>query len=247
METELKENERIEDLEYNGLKIIQNKSGFRFGIDAIILSDFAKNGVKNSRVLDLGTGTGIISILLAGKTNAEKIIGVEIQSEVCDMAKRSINLNNLQSRVEIINGDIKELDRFIEKNSIDVVVTNPPYQKFNTGLISENKAEMISRHEVLCSFEDICKSAKYVLKIKGEMYIIHRPERLVDVMYYLRKNELEAKEIRFVHSHLGDKPNMVLVKAVKGGNPFLRFKEPLIIYNEDSSYTDEILEIYGRK
>lgn len=244
---ELKPNEKIEDLEYNGLKIIQSKDGFRFGIDAVILADFAKKGINKSTVLDIGTGTGIISILLAGKTSAKKIIGLDVQEQVCDMAKRSVLLNKLEDRIEIVNEDVKSIDKIIEKNTIDVIVTNPPYQKNNTGLTSENKAEMISRHEVLCTFEDICKAAKYALKQNGEMYIIHRPERLVDIIYYLKNNNIEPKEIRFVEPHSGEKPNMVLVKAVKDGKPFLKVHEPLIVYNAKGNYTREILDIYGKE
>lgn len=244
---ELKPNEKIEDLECNGLKIIQSKDGFRFGIDAVILADFAKKGINKSNVLDIGTGTGIISILLAGKTNAKKIIGLDVQKQVCDMAKRSVLLNRLEDRIEIVNEDIKSIDKIIEKNTIDVIVTNPPYQKNNTGLTSENKAEMISRHEVLCTFEDICNAAKYALKQNGEMYIIHRPERLVDIIYYLKNNNIEPKEIRFVEPHSGEKPNMVLVKAIKDGKSFLKVHEPLIVYNAEGNYTREILEIYGKE
>lgn len=242
----LKPEEKIEDLEYNGLKIIQKKDGFRFGIDAVILSDFVKKNIDKSIVLDIGTGTGIISILLAGKTNAKKIIGLDIQQQVCDMAKRSVELNNLQERVEIVNGDVKNIENIIERNSVDIIVTNPPYQKGNTGLLSENESEKISRHEILCTFEDICKSAKYVLKSKGEMYIIHRPERIVDIMCFLRNNGIEPKEIRFVEPHLGEKPNLVLIKAIKNGNPFLKVHTPLVIYNSDRTYTSEILKIYGK-
>lgn len=244
---ELKPNEKIEDLEYKGLKIIQNSEGFRFGTDAVILANFAKKSINKSKVLDIGTGTGIISIILAGKTNATKIIGLDIQEHVCDMARRSVELNNLQDRVEIVNDDVKNIENIVEKHTIDLIVTNPPYQKSNTGMTGENEAEMISRHEVLCTFEDICKAAKYALRPKGEMCIIHRPERLADIMCNLRENGLEPKEIRFIEPHLGEKPNMVLVKAIKDGKPFLRFEKALVMYKDNGEYTDEILEIYEKK
>jgi len=243
---ELKSNEKIEDLECNGLKIIQSNNGFKFGTDAVILADFAKKHVDNKNVLDIGTGTGIISILLAGKTNVKKIVGVDIQKDVCDMAQRSVELNKLENKIEIINIDIKDIDKIIEKHTIDIIVTNPPYQKESTGKTGKNEAEFISRHEIKCNFEDICKSAKYVLRPKGEMYIIHRPERLVDIICSLRDNGIEPKEIKFVEPHLGKKPNMVMIKAVKGGRPFLRLLDSLVMYEDNGNYTRDLLKIYGK-
>lgn len=243
---ELKLNEKIEDLQYNGLKIIQSDDGFKFGVDAVILADFAKRNLNNTTVLDIGTGTGIISILLAAKTKLNKIIGLEIQKEVCEMAKRSVKLNNLEEKIEIINEDVKNIESIIKKTSIDIIVTNPPYQKNNTGITNENKKESISRHEVLCTFTDICKAAKYALKPLGKMYIIHRPERIADIICGLRNNGLEPKEIRFVQPYQDEKPNLVLVKAVKGANQFLKVLKPLIIYEKNGDYTKEILKIYEK-
>ena len=154
MEVKLKEDERIDDLEYKGLKIIQNKNGFCFGMDSILLSDFAKNIKKESKVLDLGTGTGIISTLLCGKTNLQKIIGVEVQEQVAEMAKRSVKLNNLEERFEIVNANILELKNIYKNQSFDVIVTNPPYKKENTGIVNENEAKYISRHEITANLED---------------------------------------------------------------------------------------------
>lgn len=246
MEISLKEYERIDDLEFKGLKIIQNVNNFCFGIDAVLLSDFAKNIKKGSKVVDLGTGTGIIPILLCGKTNLSKIYGLEIQSDMCDMARRSISLNDLNDRFEIINDDIKNADKIFEKNSIDVVVTNPPYKKLNSGIINDSDLKTIARHEVLCNIEDIIKQSFNILKNNGELYMIHRPERLVDIIYNLRKYKLEPKVIRFVQPYVDKEPTMVLIKAVKNGNPFLRLEKPLIVYNDDRNYTDEIFEIYNK-
>ena len=247
MEIELKENERIDDLEFKNLKIIQNTKGFCFGIDAVLLSDFAKNIKKNAKVLDLGTGTGIISILLCGKTNLEKIIGVEVQKEVANMAKRSSKLNNLENKFEIINENIINLDNIYERNSFDVIVTNPPYKKENTGIVNEEEKKLISRHEVLAKLEDYIKISNKLLKDKGKFYMVHRPERLVDIIAYMRQYKVEPKEIRFVCSHEKEPPKLVLIKGVKNAKPFLKFKEDLYIYNDDGSYTDEIYEIYNKR
>lgn len=244
---ELEENERIDDLEYEGLKIIQNEKGFCFGIDSVLLSDYAKNIRNNSVVMDIGTGTGIISLLLCKKTKLKKIFGVEIQEDVASMAKRSIKLNNLEDKFEIINKNIKDIQEIFENNTFDAIVTNPPYKKVDTGLLSKEKKQLISRHEVECTLEDIIKISYKLLKSKGELYMVHRAERLVDIMYILRKNKLEPKNIRFVHSKEKEKPNLILIRCVKNANEFLKIDNPLIIYNEDGSYTDEILEIYNKK
>lgn len=243
----LKENERIDDLEYKGLKIIQNKNGFCFGIDSVLLSDFAKEIKKGSKVLDLGTGTGIISILLCGKTNLKHITGIEIQKDVCDMAKRSIKLNNLEDRFDIINEDIKNLSKIFPANSFDAIVTNPPYKKENTGLKSKEKVQLISRHEIMCNIDDIAKVASNLLNSNCSIYMVHRPDRIVDIIEALRKYKLEPKIMRFVYPKIGKEPNLVLVKATKSAKEFLKMEKPLIVYNEDGTYTEEILEIYDKK
>ena len=246
MDINLKENERIDDLEYKGLKIIQNTDGFCFGIDAVLLSDFAKEIKRNAKVLDLGTGTGILSILLAGKTELNKIYGIEIQEEVAEMASRSVLLNDLQGRVEIVNKNIKELNDIFEKNSFDAIVTNPPYKKLNTGLENEKEKKFISRHEVTASLEDFIKTSFDLLKDKGTLYMVHRPERLAEIIYNLKKNKLEPKELRFVHSNVNDEPKLVLIKAVKNAKEFLKIDKPLFVYDENGEYTDEILKIYNK-
>lgn len=246
MNIELKENEKIDDLEFNNLKIIQNEEGFCFGIDAVLLSDFAKNIKKNSKVLDLGTGTGIISILLCEKTELKKIIGVEVQEEVYDMACRSAKLNNLENKFEVINENILNLENVLEKNSFDVIVTNPPYKKQNTGVINETEKKLISRHEILANLEDFIKISSKLLKCKGEFYMVHRPDRLVDIFSLMRKYKIEPKEIRIVFSNEKNPPKMVLVKGVKNGGEYLKFRENLYIYKNDGSYTDEILKIYNK-
>ena len=178
---EINDYERIDDLEYKNLKIIQNINGFCFGIDSVLLSDFAKSIKKDAKVIDLGTGTGIISILLCGKTKLKKIYGIEIQEEMADMVKRSIKLNNLTDRFEVINDNIINIDKILPVNSFDVIVTNPPYKKMNTGIINENKMKLISRHELTANLEDFIKISSKMLKSNGEFYIVHRPERLVEI------------------------------------------------------------------
>ena len=247
MEIELKQDERIDDLEYNGLKIIQNKSGFCFGIDAVLLSDFAKEIRNDSNVLDLGTGTGILGILLCGKTKLRKIVGVEIQQDVYDMAKRSISLNNLGNRFSVINEDIKSLDEKLELQSFDAIVTNPPYKKDCTGLKNDNEYKIISRHEVKCNLEDVIRVSSKLLKNNGKFYMVHRPERIKDIIVNLDKYKMQIKEIRFVHPNMNKKPNMILIKAVKGGGDFVNVQKPLFVYNLDGTYTDEILKIYGKR
>ena len=247
MDIELKNNERIDDLEFKGYKIIQNPDGFCFGIDSVLLSDYAKEIKKESKVLDLGTGTGILCILLTGKTNLKEIIGVEIQEEVCDMARRSIKLNNLEDKIKIINENIINIENIYNKGSFDVIVTNPPYKKKNTGLQNENEKKVISRHELTASLDDFIRISKNMLKDKGQFYMVHRPERLVDILYLMRKYKIEPKQIKFVSSKIGKEPNLVLIKGVKNGKQFLKFDSILYVYNEDGTYTDEILKIYNKK
>lgn len=242
----LKDDERIDDLEFEGLKIIQNKNWFCFGIDSILLSDFSKDIKKGSKVLDLGSGTGIISILLSKKIKAEKIIGIEIQKDVYEMSKKSIQLNDLEN-VEMINEDIKNLKNIIKANSIDAIVTNPPYIKDNTGLKNENEYKLVSRHEIKCNLEDVIKISSYLLKDNSAFYMVHRPDRLVDIIENLRKYNLEPKKIRLVYPKKDKECNLVLIKAVKNAGKFLKIEKPLYVYNYDGSYSKEILEIYNKK
>lgn len=247
IEVKIKENEIIDDLEFKGLKIIQNNDGFKFGMDSVLISDFAKNIKDNAKVLDIGTGTGIISILMSGKTNASKIWGIEIQEDVANMAKRSVILNNLQDKVDIINDNINNIENYFENQSIDVIVTNPPYQKNNTGLKSENERHLISRHEIECSLEDIIIKSYKVLKDKGEFYMVHRPERLVDILYLMRKHKIEPKELRFVYPRVGEKANLILIKGIKNAKEFLKILKPLYVYDDTKNYSNEIFEIYGKQ
>ena len=234
--------ERIDDLQYKGLKIIQNTEGFCFGVDSVLLTEFARDMKKNKTIVDLGTGTGIIGILLSKKVEASKIMGVEIQKDVANMAKKSVELNNLQNIMQILNEDVKNLS--LEKNSFDYVVTNPPYKKKGTGIINREDKQIISRHETTVNLEEWIKVASQLLKDNGAIYMVHRPERLNEIIENLRKYRLEPKRIRFVYPKINKNSNLVLIKAVKYANSFLKVEKPLIIYNEDGTYTDEILKIY---
>lgn len=247
IEPDLLENERIDDLEFENLKIIQNTTGFCFGIDSVLLSDFAKEVKNGSKVMDIGTGTGIISILLSKKANVEKIYGVEIQQEVANMAERSVKLNNLEDKISIINTNIKDIFDKFEPNTFDVIVTNPPYMKLNTGAKSDEIKKLISRHEVECNLEDIIKISYKLLKSRGEFYMVHRAERIVDILYLMRKYKLEPKKIRFIQSKVNKDPNLLLIKGVKDAGNQLKIERPLVVYNEDGSYTNETLEIYHKK
>lgn len=244
MEIKLKENEKIEDLQYKNLKIIQNKKGFCFGIDSILLSDFAKEIKKNAKVVDLGTGTGIIATLLCKKTQLKEIVGIEKQKEVYEMAKRSIGLNQLENQFKILDEDILNLANVLEKNAFDAIVTNPPYKKKGTGVKNEEEKKIISRHETTATLEDFIKVSKELLKDKGEFYMVHRPDRLVDIINLMRTYQIEPKILRFVYSNETSEPKLILIKGIKNAKPFLKVQKNLYIYNRNGEYTDEINKIY---
>ena len=206
-----------------------------------------KNIKKNSKVADLGTGTGIIGLLLCKKTNLAEMTGIEIQEDVANMAERSIKLNNLEEKFRIINSNINEIfsKKLLEKNVFDVVVMNPPYKEVGTGEINENEKKLISRHEIKANLSDFIKTASGLLKDKGELYIVHKPERMPDIIQELRENKIEPKELRVVYSNKNSEASLILIKAVKGGKKFLKIDRPLYIYNESGKYSDEIKQIYN--
>ena len=247
MQIKLNENEKIEDLQFKNLKIIQNKTGFCFGIDSVLLSDFAKDIKKDSKVLDLGTGTGIIATLLCGKTKLKEITGIEIQKEVYKMAEKSIRLNSLEKRFKIINTDILNLNNIFEKNTFDAIVTNPPYKQKDTGIKNEENKKIISRHETTATLEDFIKISKDLLKDKGEFYMVHRPERLVDILNIMRKYKIEPKVLRFIYSKKDSEPKLILIKGIKNAKPFLKILNNLYIYKENGEYTEEINKIYNKE
>ena len=247
MNIEIMDDERLDDLNCKNLKILQKKDGFCFGMDSVLIANFAKISRKNAIVADLGTGTGIISILVAGKQNPEKVYAVEIQEELVDMAKRSVKYNDLENKIDIINADIVGISRGNFNKKFDYVISNPPYKKLNTGLINDNQKKLISRHEVKCTLKDVVNEASKLLKDKGVFYMVHRPDRLCDIFNAMRENKVEPKEIQLVHSHLEDEANLVLIKGVKCGNPSLKVLKPLIVYNENNEYTEELLKFYDNE
>ncbi len=223
-------------------KIYQDRASFSYGTDAIFLSDFAK---AKGLVMDLGTGTGIIPLRLIPNKKIKKIYGVEIQKTVADMAKESVKLNNLEDKIEILNMDLKELGEIFSKHSFDCVVSNPPYMKQGGAILNKEANFAISRHEIYCNIEDIIKVSAYLLKPLGKLFLVHRPDRLVDILCLMRQYSIEAKYIRFVQAKIDKKPNLLLIEGIKDAKKDLKYYDPLIVYNDDGSYTDEIYRIYG--
>lgn len=242
----LLQGERIDDLERNGYKIIQSSGRFCFGMDAVLLSGFAVVK-KGENVIDLGTGTGIIPILLEAKTEGSHFTGLEIQKESADMAERSVALNGIQEKVNIVCGDIKEADRIFGKASFNVVTSNPPYMNDLHGIKNPDEEMAIARHEVKCTLDDVVRQAAALLKPKGRFYMVHRPHRLVEIINTFVKHRIEPKRIRFVHPYEDKEANMVLVEGLRGGKSMVKVEKPIIVYDKCGNYTDEILGIYGKK
>lgn len=225
----LDKDERLDDLGLKGLNIIQNKNFFCFGVDSVMLCDFAKIN-KNDTVLDLGTGNGIIPLLLYGKNNPEHITGLEIQEENVKLANKSVVYNNLSEKIRIVQGDIKEADKIFKDKIFDAVITNPPY--INGGIKNKISNKTVSRHEVLCSIEDIIRVSNKLLKFKGRLYIIHKPHRLTDIFYFMRKYKIEPKKLTFVQPYIDKEPKMVLIEGVNYGSSWLKVTEPIIMYEK---------------
>ncbi len=241
----LKEDETLDDLQLNNLHLIQKKERFRFGVDAVLLSDFAKVKTKD-KVIDLCTGTGIIPILMAGKTNAYNITGVEIQSEMVEMANRTKQINKLEDRVDFIKADLTNTDLMKKLEKADVVTVNPPYKLANSGIVNPEDKVAIARHEICCTLEDVIIACRILLKDNKRMYMVHRPERLADIFVLMRKHRIEPKRVRMIHPNINKAPNIVLVEGQRDGGKFLKWEKPLYVYNVDGSYSDEINKIYGR-
>lgn len=247
MKIELLEKERLDDLGRKNYKIIQNPDGFCFGMDAVLLSGYAKVK-KGQRVLDLGTGTGIIPILLEAKTEASHLTGLEIQEKSADMARRSVRYNDLEDKISIVTGDIKEAGSLFGAASFDVVTSNPPYMIGGHGLQNPSMPKTIARHEVLCDLEDVVRAASTVLVPGGYFYMVHRPFRLAEIITVMTKYQLEPKRMRFVYPYVDKEPNMVLIEGIKGAKSRMAVDAPLIVYEKDGSrsgaYTEELLELY---
>ncbi len=243
MTIDLLPGERIDDLQRNGYRIIQDPSRFCFGMDAVLLSGYAQAG-EGARVLDLGTGTGIIPILMEAKTKAAQLIGLEIQKESAEMARRSVALNDLQDKIQIVDGDIKEAGQLFDAASFDVITCNPPYMISQHGLQNPDSPKAIARHEVLCTLEDVIKASARLLKTGGKLYMVHRPFRLAELMVVMHDYKIEPKRMRLVHPFIDHEPNMVLIEGVRGGKPRMTVDSPLIIYESQGVYTKELMNIY---
>lgn len=240
---ELKQNEQIDDLQISGLMIIQNNDGFKFGTDAVLLSDFSKD-IKSKNTLDLCCGSGIIPLLLSAKTKTEHFCGIEIQPEVSDMAKRSVEMNGLSDKIEIRNLDLCDALSVYPKRSFDLITCNPPYMRAGSAVLNEQDYKIISRHEVKCTLEDIIRVSSSLLTLTGHLVLVHRPSRLCDMIYLMRKYRIEPKRIRFVHTVWGEAPSLVLCDGLYNAKSDVKILPPLILYNEDKTPSEEMKRIY---
>ena len=241
---ELKENERVDDLERCGFKIIQDTEKFCFGMDAVLLSGYAY-AKRGDKILDLCTGNGIVPILMAAKTQAQRLVGIEIQKDIADLAKRSVAANDIGDRVNIICADIRNADEYLQAGIFDVVTCNPPYMINNHGIRNPDSPRAIARHEIMCDLEDVVSVASKMLRPGGKFFMIHRPFRLTDIFEKLTKYGLEPKRMKLVHPYVDREPNMVLIEANLGGKRRLTVERPLIVYESPNCYTKEIYDIYG--
>lgn len=242
----VRDNESIDDLQLKGLNLIQKIDGFKFGVDAVLLSDFA-NVKKKHRAIDLCTGTGIIPFLLYGKYEPTEIYGLEIQEDMVEMARRSTKLNSLEEKIVFVNEDLKNIEYLKKLEKFDVVTVNPPYKLNNAGIINHSDKLAIARHEVLCNLEDVISASRILLKDNGRMFMVHRPERLADIFTLMRKYKIEPKRVKMVHPKIGKAPNIVLVEGQRDGGAYLKWESPLYVYDENGRYTKEIDLIYGRE
>lgn len=238
------EHERLDELHRNGYFIIQDPKRFCFGMDAVLLSGFARVK-KGERALDLGTGTGIIPILLEAKTEGEDFTALEIQEESADMARRSVCYNHLEEKIKIVTGDIRDASKLFGASSFDVITTNPPYMIDEHGLNSASRAKAIARHEVLCTLEDVLRESAKLLRPGGRFYMVHRPFRLAEIMSGMVAYKMEPKRMQLVYPYVDKEPNMVLIEGLRGGKSRLTVEKPLIVYQKPGVYTDEIYDIYG--
>lgn len=241
----INEDESVDDLQLKDLFLIQKLDGFKFGVDAVLLADFA-NVKSKHRVIDMCTGTGIIPFLVYGKYSPKSILGLEIQEDMVEMANRSVKINSVDN-ISFINGDLKDLKLLKSIEKADVVTVNPPYKLNNAGIVNPRDKMAIARHEVMCNLEDVIIAARILLKDNGRVFMVHRPERLADIITLMRKYKIEPKRIRMVHPNKRKAPNIVLVEGQRDGGAFLKWDEPLFVYNEDGTYSDQINKIYGRE
>lgn len=243
-ESKLKEKERLDDLQLSGLQIIQDPDKFCFGMDAVLLSGFVK-AKRGDELLDLGTGTGILPLLLSAKTECGHLTGLEIQEESADMARRSVALNHLEEKISIVTGDLKEAGTIFAPASFDCITCNPPYMIGNHGIQNPEAPKAIARHEILCTFEDVAAAAEKLLKSGGKFFLVHRPFRLAEIIVTLTRHRLEPKRMRLVYPFADKEPNMVLIEAVRGGNSRMTVEAPLILFEAPGIYSQEIQRDFG--
>lgn len=242
----INDDECVDDLQLKGLKIIQKRNGFKFGVDAVLLSDFAK--IKNKdKIVDLCTGTGIIPFLLIGKYNPSEIVGVEIQQEMVDISNRSAELNDVCEKIRFVNIDLKNQNDIKALGRFDVVTVNPPYKLNSSGIINPSDNIAIARHEIACNIDDVINATRILLKDNGRMYMVHRPDRLIDILVTMRKYRIEPKRIRMIHPNPSKAPNIVLIEGQRDGGSFLKWDPPLYVYDNNGKFSDQINKIYGRK
>ncbi|MCI9338718.1 MAG: tRNA1(Val) (adenine(37)-N6)-methyltransferase [Lachnospiraceae bacterium] len=236
--------ERVDDLERNGYRIIQNPKKFCFGMDAVLLTGFA-HAKPSDKLLDLGTGTGIIPLLMEAKYHCAHLTGLEIQADSADMAVRSVELNGLSDKIDIITGDIREADRIFPSASFDCITCNPPYMIGQHGITNPDAPKAIARHEILCTFEDVAVQTERLLRPGGHFFLVHRPFRLAEILVTLAHCHLEPKRMQLVYPYVDREPNMVLLEAVRGGKPRMTVEKPLIVFRAPGEYMPQIREIYG--
>ena len=242
---EIFNDETLEDLQTDGLYLIQKKTGFRFGADAVLLAYFAKD-IVSKKTLDLCTGSAVIPILLSAKTKTEQIFGIEIQKSIFDTAVRSVAFNNLENRIFLTFGDLKNAVSIYGKRQFDLITCNPPYIESGSGIQNPDDEKVIARHEVLCTLEDIIEASAQLLKHRGHLVLVHKPSRLADIIYLMRKSDIEPKRIRFIHKSQGAEPSLLLIDGSFKGGKELRIMPPLYLYNDSGSETAELMEVYGR-
>lgn len=239
----LKGNERFDDLQRSGLRIIQDPKGNRFSTDAVLLSSFCK-ARSLDKVADLGTGTGILPLLIWAKWKPRHIVGIELDEATADMAARSIKANGLEKGIDIIHADLKRSAELLGRGKFTLVVSNPPYIRLGEGDRGISSPRALARHEIGCTFDDVAAAAAALLVPSGRFALVHRPNRLADVLCSLRGHGLEPKLLRTVHTRPDDVPTMILISSVKGASPGLKVGPPLVLYKEDGTYTEETQAIY---
>lgn len=247
-------NERIDELGIDNLKIIQNSSYFCFGTDSVLLANFAESNYSNKNILDLCSGSGVVPIIFQAKNKSSNIIAVELQDEMFDLLERNITINSLERKIYPIKEDIcnikevrKKVEEITHRNTVDIITVNPPYKEKGTGITSEGKVKYIAKHEEMCTLEDIFKVSSSLLENKGKLYIVHKPERLNDLISVARNYKLEPKKLKLVYPNINSKPSIVLIEYIKGGGNELNILKPLIEFDDKGNYTEDMNKIYSIK